>query len=126
MVAFAAFVILFTPRGEALREVFSNNPVVVTAGVGATLLIYVLMLGFYFLRARGMTNAKVNSISGKFKLTGGLILALDGNTYQGIQIGKRKFYITATQASMFTPNANYTVYFTGGGQMAQILSAEQA
>jgi hypothetical protein len=125
MVAVIAFVILFTPYGESLREVVAQNPTIAAAGIGGSLAFYVLMLAVYFIRSRGMTSGKVGSISGQFKLVGKPVKALDGNLYQRVKIGKQNFFITAEQADLLGPGTSYQVYFTGGSQMAQILSLEQ-
>jgi hypothetical protein len=126
MVAFIAVVILFTPYGESLREVVAQNPTIAAAGIGGSLAFYVLMLAIYFIRSRGMTSGKVGSTSGQLKLVGKPVKALDGLLYQRVRIGRQNFFITAEQANLLKPGTNYQVYFTGGGQMAQLLSLEQA
>src|SRR5262249_52635018 len=64
MVIFAGIVLLFTPRGEAIRAAFGQNPVVIGAVLGGVLQLWFVMLAFSFLRARGMTNSKVSSVTG--------------------------------------------------------------
>jgi len=125
MVAIIAFVLLFTSRGEALRQIFSQNPTIAIAGLGGSLLLYVLILGSTMLRSRTTSNSNVGNVSGEYKTVGKLMQGLDGTLVQRVKIGKRNFYLTDIQASTFTPGVNYTVYFAGGGQMAQIISAEK-
>ena len=126
VVAIIAVVVLFTPYGESLRDVVTQNPTIAAAGIGGTVVFYVLILAVYFIRARGMANGKVGSISGQFKLVGKPVQTLDGVLYQRVKIGKQNFFITAEQANLLVADTNYQVYFTGGSQMAQILSVEQA
>jgi hypothetical protein len=126
VIILAAGLIFFTPRGQALREAFSQNPVGVGAVLGGVLLLWLGMIVFSFLRSRGMTNSKVRSIRGPFKLVGKPVQALDGVFYQRIKIGKQNFMIKTVQLDLFATDNNYTVYFTGSGMAAQIVSVEQA
>lgn len=126
MVLIIGAVLVFTPTGASLRQVYAENPTVVTAGLGGSLLLYALIMAFYFIRSRSAGNGKVSSVTGQFKLVGRPVRSLDQTIYQRVKIGKRNFYLTDVQASTFTVGTNYRVYFAGGGQMAQIVSVEQA
>lgn len=124
MVLIAAGYIAITPQGAQIREVVSQNPTVAIVGIGVTLVLYLIMLGYVFIKSRRMTSSKVNNVSGQFKSVGNPVQALGGEIYQRVKIGKREFFVTELQAMALTPGATYNVYFMGSGQMVQIVSVE--
>jgi hypothetical protein len=126
MVAFIGAYLVLSPQGKELRAIVTQNPTIALVGIGGTLFFYLLMLLVAARQTRSMTGGKAQNTSGKLKMVGRAMQGLDGTAYQRIKIGRRNFVITTQQASVMSPGANYSVYFTGGGQMAKIISLEQA
>lgn len=126
MLAIIIFVVLFTPYGETLRSVVAQNPTVTAVGLGISAILYLLMLLGAFRASRRITSGKVSTTTGQVKLVGRPVTALDGLVYQRIKIGGQPLFITAEQAAVLATGTNYRVYFCGGGQMARVLSIEQA
>jgi len=59
VIIFAVVFILVTPRGEAIRQVVTENPTIAVVGVGGTILFYGLMLAYAFIKSRQMSGRKV-------------------------------------------------------------------
>ena len=119
--------VLFTPKGDSIRQVANANPIIPLIGIPLFILFYLGVIIISFIRTKRMGGSvKVGNTSGPYKPIARPIAAVGGEIYQRIKIGRQEFMIKQDQSALLTPGVAYRVYFTGSGLGAQILSVEGA
>jgi len=121
---------------QSLKTAFDQAPGVLIAGVGGSLLLFVIIGVISMLRMGNVKNRtlKVDSVSGKVKLnalkadgeaaTVARMAGISTRTFV-IQIGRTKIYTTEeSQWTAFQNGGSYRVYYVKVSSMPMLISAE--
>jgi len=121
---------------QSLKTAFDQAPGVLIAGVGGSLLLFVIIGVISMLRMGNVKNRtlKVDSVSGKVKLnalkadgeaaTVARMAGISTRTFV-IQIGRTKIYTTEeSQWTAFQNGGSYRVYYVKVSSMPMLVSAE--
>ncbi len=118
---------LLAPNFASVREQLTNggqNSTIIIIGLGGTMLLYLVMMGFALVRSGASASGRVTAIRGPYRQYGSPVRAFDGQVYQRAAFGRRQLLLKIAQADVFTPKEAYTVYVAGSGMGGQILSVE--
>jgi hypothetical protein len=122
--------------GGALREVFSTNPIIPIVGIGGSLLLYLVVVGYAYLKSSRANPAtiKVHSASGKIKIQvyeawghTYAIAAAGGAATRSIMLNVGRQRIVSTNPSVedaLENGANYRIYYIKTGGVGYFVSAE--
>jgi hypothetical protein len=122
--------------GQALKDTFSENPLIPIVGIGGSLLLYLLAMAYGFLKARNFSVAdlKVKSVKGKVKVTKvqmvgvtwAMMKTANGQAYSyTIDVGRQKIYAHDPSIEQaFVKDAQYRVYYTMMQRIPYFVSAE--
>lgn len=126
----------FNDESSGLRKTFEENPTIVIAGLGGSILLYLVMVVFALLRGQRAKsgNFKVDSIEGQLKLSSS---EMDYGTARAvssvagaqtriciIQIGRQKIYVDESTFDAFVNGQRYRLYYVGWKPAYMIVSAE--
>jgi hypothetical protein len=126
-------------EGSGLRQAIEQSPEIIAIGLGGSLLLYLAIVVFAFLRIRRMSsgNLRVHSIEGQVKLKSS---ELPGYTAAGaiasaagaqtriceIKIGRTSMYTDEESFEAFEDGGAYRIYYVGNKRAPVIIAAELA
>ena len=126
-------------EGSGLRETMEKNPEILVAGLGGSLLLYLVIVAYSFYKMRRMKSGdvRVNSIQGKVKLkssempaysaAGAIASAAGAQTRVcQIKIGRTTMYTDEQSFEAFEDGGTYRIYYVGNKRAPMIISAEVA
>jgi hypothetical protein len=126
-------------EGAGLRQALEQNPEIIAVGLGGSLLLYLVMIAFAFIKMRRMKsgNLRVSSIEGKVKLkssempyysAAGAIAGAAGaqTSICEIKIGRTTMYTDEQSFNAFEDGGTYRIFYVGNKRAPVIIAAELA
>lgn len=138
LVLVVCFVVLGVQLGSdpEMRKTFTDNPIIPIAGLGGSLLLYLIMVVYSMIKARGMKpeNLKVHNVTGKVKLTSTQLRGMERAIVSAsgvatrsiiIKVGRKQIYSTDPMVEQaFVEGGHYCVYFIKMSGIGYFVAAE--